>query len=73
MLRDSAMSMAMACSAVVMVLPPGVFMTMMPLALAASRSMLSTPMPARPMIFMFVEAAMTSAVTSVALRMTSPW
>ncbi len=71
--RDRAISIAMACSAVVTVLPPGVFMTMTPLELAASRSTLSTPMPARPITFMFFAASMTSAVTLVALRMTIPW
>ena len=38
-----------ACSAVEMVFPPGVFMTMMPRRVAASTSTLSTPTPARPM------------------------
>ena len=41
--------MAMACSAVVIELPKGVFITTMPLAEAAGMSTLSTPMPARPM------------------------
>ena len=40
--------MAMACSAVVIELPNGVFITQMPAAVAALRSMLSMPMPARP-------------------------
>ena len=40
--------MAMACSAVVMELPKGVFITTMPLAVAAGISTLSTPMPAPP-------------------------
>src|SRR3989304_1213611 len=38
-----ATSMAMACSAVVMVLPPGVFMTTMPFLVAAIVAMLSSP------------------------------
>ena len=38
----------MACSAVVIELPNGVFITMMPRAVAAGMSTLSTPMPARP-------------------------
>ena len=38
----------MACSAVVIELPNGVFITMMPFAVAAGMSTLSTPMPARP-------------------------
>ena len=40
-----------ACSAVEIVFPPGVFMTMMPRFVAASTSTLSTPTPARPMTF----------------------
>ena len=40
--------MAMACSAVVIELPNGVFITMTPRAVAAGISTLSTPMPARP-------------------------
>ncbi len=48
MWRASEMSSAMACSAVVMLLPPGVFITTMPRAVAAGTSTLSTPMPARP-------------------------
>ena len=38
----------MACSAVVMALAKGVFMTIMPRAVAALTSTLSTPIPARP-------------------------
>ncbi len=64
--RDSIM--AMACSAVVTVLPPGVFMTTMPRLLAAGMSMLSTPAPARPMAESFAAASMISAVTLVAER-----
>jgi hypothetical protein len=36
-----------------MELPNGVFITMMPRAVAAGMSTLSTPMPARPMTFRF--------------------
>ena len=71
MFRASARSMAMACSAVVTLLPPGVFITTMPRVVAASTSMLSTPMPARPMTRSRSARAMTSAVTFVALRTTS--
>ena len=46
--RASANIMAMACSAVVMVLPCGVFITTTPRAVAERMSTLSTPMPARP-------------------------
>ena len=52
----------MACSAVVIELPNGVFITMMPLAVAAGMSTLSTPMPARPMTFSFVAFARIFAV-----------
>ena len=40
-----------ACSAVEIVFPPGVFITMMPRLVAASTSTLSTPTPARPITF----------------------
>ena len=40
---------AMVCSATETALPPGVFITSTPAAVAASRSTLSTPTPARPM------------------------
>ena len=43
-----------ACSAVVIELPNGVFITMMPRAVAAGISTLSTPMPARPITFRFL-------------------
>ena len=49
--RASASISVMACSAVVIELPNGVFMTMTPLAVAAGMSTLSTPMPARPITF----------------------
>ena len=49
--RASANISAIACSAVVIELPNGVFITMMPRAVAAGISTLSTPMPARPMTF----------------------
>ena len=65
--------MAMACSAVVMELPKGVFITMMPWAVAAGMSTLSTPMPARPMTFRRpFEAAMIFSVTFVAERIARP-
>ena len=44
-----ARSMVIVCSATLMAFPPGVFMTSTPLRVAASRSTLSTPTPARPM------------------------
>ena len=60
-----------AYSAVATVLPSGVFMTAMPLALAASRSTLSTPTPARAITFSLVAAAM-SAASGTSLR-ASAW
>ena len=54
-----------------MLLPPGALVTMTPRALAASRSTLSTPDPARAMIFSLLAASMTSFVTLVALRTSS--
>ncbi len=70
--RAVANSMAMACSAVVMVLPWGVFITTTPRAVAAGMSTLSTPMPARPITLRFSAAASRSAVTLVADRMARP-
>ncbi|MND08671.1 hypothetical protein D3C83_314530 [compost metagenome] len=55
-----------------MELPKGVFMTMMPFAVAAGISTLSTPMPARPMTFRFVACSRILAVTLVAERMARP-
>ena len=56
------------CSAVVMELPNGVFMTMMPRAVAADRSTLSTPMPAIPITFRRSAAAIIFSVTNGALE-----
>ena len=64
--------MAMACSAVVIELPKGVFITTIPLEVAAGMSTLSTPMPARPMTFRLVAAAMTSLSALVAERTARP-
>ena len=72
MSRASANIIAMACSAVVMELPNGVFITTMPRCVAAGTSMLSTPMPARPMTLSFVAASMTGFVTLVAERTARP-
>ena len=49
MWRAIASMSARVCSATEMALPPGVFITRTPAAVAASRSTLSTPTPARPM------------------------
>ncbi len=70
--RASANIMAMACSAVVMELPCGVFMTTTPRWVAAGTSMLSTPMPARPTTLSFGAAARISAVTLLAERTARP-
>ena len=70
--RARASSSAIVCSAAVIELPNGVFITMTPRAVAAATSMLSTPMPARPITFSRSPAAMTSAVTLVAERTASP-
>ena len=68
-----AIIMETACSAVVMVLPPGVFMTTMPFFVAATVSTLSTPVPALPMTLRFSAASIISAVALVALLTTRPW
>ena len=65
--------MASACSAVVIELPKGVFITTMPRPVAAARSTLSTPMPARPITCKFEAAERMSAVTLVADRTAKPW
>ena len=72
MCRASADIIAKVCSAVDSELPPGVFMTMAPQRVAASTSMLSKPVPARPMTFSFGAAASTWAVTLVELRTIRP-
>ena len=64
--------MAIACSAVVMALPNGVFITTMPRAVAAGMSTLSTPIPARPMTFRLVAASRISGVALVAERIARP-
>jgi len=70
--RARANIMAIVCSPVVIVLPPGVFMTTMPRLLAALTSTLSTPMPARPTTFSLSALSMISLVTFVALRIARP-
>ena len=62
----------MACSAVVIELPNGVFITMMPRAVAAGMSTLSTPMPARPITFRLLAFSSILAVTLVAERIARP-
>ncbi len=70
--RASASISEMACSAVVIELPNGVFMTMTPLAVAAGMSTLSTPMPARPITLSFAAFSRIFGDTLVAERMASP-
>src|SRR5581483_3973365 len=59
------------CSATETALPPGVFITSTPAAVAAGRSTLSTPTPARPITFSLGAFASTSAFTFTALRTSS--
>ena len=64
---DEIMS-ANACSATLMLFAPGAFRTRMPLSLAACRSTLSTPEPARAMTRSCGAEAISCEVTLVALR-----
>ena len=59
---------ARVCSAAAMVLPVGALTTVMPARVAASRSTLSTPTPARPMTTSLVPAAISAASTWTWLR-----
>ncbi|ABC62485.1 hypothetical protein ELI_01965 [Erythrobacter litoralis HTCC2594] len=70
--RASANIIATACSAVVIELPNGVFITTTPLELAYGISTLSTPIPARPMTLRLVAASRISGVTLVEERMARP-
>ena len=70
--RASASISEIACSAVVIELPNGVFITMTPRAVAAGMSTLSTPMPARPITFRFLAFSRILADTLVAERMARP-
>ncbi len=67
-LRARASIRATASSAVETVLPPGEFMTSTPRRVAAARSTLSTPTPARPMTFRLFAASITSAFIWLPLR-----
>src|SRR5512137_819662 len=71
-LRESDRIIASASSATVVAEPPGVFITTTPRRVAAGRSTLSTPTPARPTTLSRVAASSTLAVTLVALRTASP-
>src|SRR5450759_5504426 len=70
--RASASIKAIACSAVVMELPNGVFIRITTFAVAAGISTLSTPMPARPMTRSFAAFSRILAVTFVAERIARP-
>src|SRR5580700_10402446 len=70
--RASESISVMACSAVVIELPNGVFITMMPRAVAAGMSTLSTPMPARPITLRLLARSSIFAVTLVAERIARP-
>jgi hypothetical protein len=69
--RDSARIIARASSATVIEDPPGVFITTTPRRVAASRSTLSTPTPARPTTLSRTAFSRSLAVTLVALRTAS--
>ncbi len=56
-----------------MVFPPGEFITSTPRRVAAWRSTLSTPTPARPMTLRFLAASITSAVIWLPLRTRIAW
>ena len=66
--RTSASSSANVCSATLTELPPGVLITKIPRFVASSRSILSTPTPARPTARSFGALSINSGVTFVALR-----
>ncbi len=70
--RASASIRVTACSAVVIELPNGVFITMMPFAVAAGISTLSTPIPARPITFSRFAFSRSFAVALVAERIARP-
>ena len=70
--RDSASIIAIVCSAVETVFPPGVFITTIPCRVAAGTSMLSTPTPARTITLSRGWSRSTSAVSWVPDRITIP-
>ncbi|EAQ24340.1 hypothetical protein ROS217_08820 [Roseovarius sp. 217] len=70
--RATANIIAMACSAVVIMLPKGVFITITPFLLAASLSILSVPIPARAITLSLCALARIFSVTLVADRMARP-
>ncbi len=70
--RATANIIAIACSAVVIMLPNGVFITITPFFDDASLSTLSVPMPARPTTLRLVAASRMVGVTLVAERIARP-
>ena len=70
MLRASATSNPIVCSAAETTVDSGAFATTMPCRVAASTSTLSTPTPARPITFRLVACSISSAVSFVAERIT---
>ena len=73
MLRASAIIIATASSAVVTAPASGVFITTMPRSVAASTSMLSIPIPARPITTRSFASSRLRAVARVADRTISAW
>ena len=69
--RARAIIRATACSPVVTVFPPGVFITTTPFLVAAALSMLSVPLPARPMTLTREAFSKLAAVALVAPRTTT--
>ena len=70
MLRASATSSPIVCSAAETTVESGAFATTIPRRVAASTSTLSTPTPARPITFSRSARSITSAVSFVAERIT---
>ena len=72
MLRASASSSAIVCSAAVTTFDSGALATTIPRLVAASTSTLSTPTPARPITRSRSARSIRSAVIFVAERITMP-
>ena len=70
MLRASATSSPIVCSAAETTVESGALATTIPRRVAASRSTLSIPTPARPITFSRSARSITAAVSFVAERMT---
>ena len=70
--RDRANIIAIECSAAEIVFTSGVFITIIPLLVASSMSILSTPTPARPIAFNFFAALIIFLSIFVPLLMIHP-